>query len=84
MNLFQGYYDQTETQVSAEAYHHSVEMANAAHHIDKREEDELELIEHSLPLDADKLNKERIEQDCNLWDALESSKWLPCDALEVP
>lgn len=51
--------------------------------MEKREEDELELIEHSLALDVDKLNKERIEQDCNLWDALESSKWLPCEALEV-
>lgn len=83
MSFFKGYYEQSDSQVTTDVYHHSVEMANAAHHIDKREEDELELIEHSLPLDVDKLNKERIEQDCNLWDALESSKWLPCDALEV-
>lgn len=68
-------------------------------HMDKKEEDLLELIgtliqlfkylfhslvlEHSVPLDIDKINRERIEQDCNLWDALESSKWLPCEALEI-
>ncbi|KAL1501568.1 hypothetical protein ABEB36_006868 [Hypothenemus hampei] len=49
----------------------------------KKDMDDLELIEHSAPLDVDKLNVERIEQDCILWDALESSKWLPCDVLEI-
>ncbi|XP_014218636.1 tRNA selenocysteine 1-associated protein 1 [Copidosoma floridanum] len=49
----------------------------------KPEEDELELIEHSIPVDVDKLNREIIEQDYNLWDALESSKWIPCDTLEL-
>lgn len=39
--------------------------------------------EHSIPVDVDKLNREIIEQDYNLWDALESSKWIPCDTLEL-
>lgn len=40
-------------------------------------------VEHSVPTDIDKLNREIIEQDYNLWDALESSKWIPCDTLEL-
>lgn len=39
--------------------------------------------EHTVPIDVDKFNKETIEQDVLLWDSLEQSKWLPCDALEV-
>ncbi|XP_048518287.1 tRNA selenocysteine 1-associated protein 1 isoform X2 [Dendroctonus ponderosae] len=49
-----------------------------------KKEDELELIDHSVPLDIDKLNRDKIDQDCNFWDALESSKWLPCEVLELP
>lgn len=40
-------------------------------------------IEHSIPIDIDKVNREIIEQDYNLWDALESSKWIPCDTIEL-
>jgi len=40
-------------------------------------------IEHSIPIDTDKVNREIIEQDYNLWDALESSKWIPCDTIEL-
>jgi len=40
-------------------------------------------IEHSIPIDIDKANREIIEQDYNLWDALESSKWIPCDTIEL-
>lgn len=40
-------------------------------------------LEHSTALDVDKMNREKIDADCNLWDALESSKWLPFDVLEV-
>jgi hypothetical protein len=76
----QGYYDQGDGTTGHEAYHHA-DMSNVV--MEKKEEDLLELIDHSLPLDVDKINRERIEQDCNLWDALESSKWLPCEALEV-
>lgn len=50
---------------------------------EEKKEDDLELIEHSVPLDIDKMNREKIDQDCNLWDAIESCKWLPCEALEV-
>jgi len=77
-----GYYDQGEnSQPSHDAYHSS-EAANSLHHSDRRDEDELELIEHSVALDVDKLNRETMDQDSALWDALESSKWLPCEILE--
>ncbi|XP_043469757.1 tRNA selenocysteine 1-associated protein 1 isoform X3 [Leptopilina heterotoma] len=69
----QGYYESEPTSESYGTY-----MADH-----KPEEDELELIEHSTPIDTDKLNREVIEQDYNLWDALESSKWIPCDTLEL-
>jgi hypothetical protein len=38
--------------------------------------------EHNIPLDVDKMNWELIERDYNVWDALESSKWLPVEGLE--
>ncbi|XP_053595924.1 tRNA selenocysteine 1-associated protein 1 [Microplitis demolitor] len=69
----QGYY---ESEPTADVYGAYVSEQ-------KPEEDELELIEHSLPVDSDKLNREIIEQDYNMWDALESSKWIPCDTLEL-
>ncbi|XP_066147452.1 tRNA selenocysteine 1-associated protein 1 [Euwallacea fornicatus] len=63
---------------------HSGQMQhNYAPPPEQKKEDDLELIEHSIPLDVDKLNREKIEQDCNFWDALESSKWLGCEMLEV-
>ncbi|KAK4883779.1 hypothetical protein RN001_000050 [Aquatica leii] len=76
-----GYYDQGDgTQAPHEVYNST--DVNAVHHVDRREEDELELIEHSLPLDVDKLNREAMDQDSNLWDALESSKWIPVEVFE--
>ncbi|XP_076268307.1 tRNA Selenocysteine associated protein [Rhynchophorus ferrugineus] len=75
-NWQQSYYDQTATA----AMQHSAYMTQQE---DMKKEDDLELIEHSLPLDVEKLNREKVEQDCNLWDAIESSKWLPCEIVEV-
>uniref|UniRef100_A0A1B6CK13 tRNA selenocysteine-associated protein 1 n=2 Tax=Clastoptera arizonana TaxID=38151 RepID=A0A1B6CK13_9HEMI len=40
-------------------------------------DDDLELIEHNTSTDVDGLNREIVELDYNIWDALESSKWLP-------
>jgi len=72
----QGYYDQgTHAQIQHNTYVAAPEPP--------KKEDELELIEHSVPLDIDKMNRDKIDQDCNFWDALESSKWLPCEVLEV-
>ncbi|KAI4468533.1 trna selenocysteine 1-associated protein 1-related-related [Holotrichia oblita] len=77
-----GYYDQGDaSQVSHETYHHAVDTQG--HHVDKKDEDELELIEHSLPLDVDKMNREAMEQDNNFWGAIESSRWLPCDVVDA-
>ncbi|XP_071443806.1 tRNA selenocysteine 1-associated protein 1 isoform X2 [Hetaerina americana] len=47
-----------------------------------REEDDMELVEHDVPVDVDKLNKELCDRDYLLWDAIESSKWLPVECLE--
>ncbi|XP_074034236.1 tRNA Selenocysteine associated protein [Leptinotarsa decemlineata] len=72
----QGYYDQSEHQMS----HESAFLANSQ---DVKKEDDLDLIEHSVPLDFDKMNRDKIDADCNLWDAVESSKWMPVDMAEV-
>lgn len=69
----QGYYEQSGNEVP----HHD------SNPFGEKKEDDLDLIEHSAPLDTDKMNRDKIDADCNLWDALESSKWLPCDMLEV-
>ncbi|TMW53199.1 hypothetical protein DOY81_001742 [Sarcophaga bullata] len=47
------------------------------------EEDDYALVEHKYTLDVDKLNREALDSDRNLYDALESSKWLPLEQLEV-
>ncbi|RZF33687.1 hypothetical protein LSTR_LSTR007065 [Laodelphax striatellus] len=44
--------------------------------------DDLELIEHNTKVDVDSWNKEMIQRDYNLWDALECSKWLPLNMNE--
>lgn len=41
--------------------------------------DELELIDHSTHVDVDAWNRDLMERDFNMWDALESSKWLPLE-----
>ncbi|KAH8298378.1 hypothetical protein KR018_012179 [Drosophila ironensis] len=46
-------------------------------------DDDYGLIEHKVVLDVDKLNRETIDADRRLYDALESSKWLPIEQLEV-
>nr|XP_019548850.2 tRNA selenocysteine 1-associated protein 1-like [Aedes albopictus] len=47
------------------------------------EDEELTLVDHKFSLDVDKLNREVMERDRNLYDALESSKWMPVEQLEV-
>lgn len=49
----------------------------------QQEDDDLALVEHKVTIDIDKMNRETIEMDRNLWDNLESSKWLPIELLEV-
>ncbi|EDW12961.1 tRNA selenocysteine 1-associated protein 1 [Drosophila mojavensis] len=46
-------------------------------------EDDYGLEDHKFVLDVDKLNRETIDSDRHLYDALESSKWLPIEQLEV-
>uniref|UniRef100_A0A1A9WGK5 tRNA selenocysteine-associated protein 1 n=1 Tax=Glossina brevipalpis TaxID=37001 RepID=A0A1A9WGK5_9MUSC len=47
------------------------------------EEDDYALVEHKFILDFDKINREALDSDRNLYDALESSKWLPLEQLEA-
>ncbi|XP_030556844.1 tRNA selenocysteine 1-associated protein 1 [Drosophila novamexicana] len=46
-------------------------------------EEDYGLEEHKFVLDVEKLNRETIDSDRHLYDALESSKWLPIEQLEV-
>ncbi|EDV33357.1 uncharacterized protein Dana_GF24033 [Drosophila ananassae] len=46
-------------------------------------DEEYGLVEHKFTLDVDKINRETIDGDRLLYDALESSKWLPIEQLEV-
>lgn len=41
------------------------------------EEDEFELIEHSNPIDVEKLNKEFFDRNQDLWDAVDEVRWTP-------
>lgn len=47
------------------------------------EDDDMALVEHKRELDVDAFNREAIDSDRNLYDALESSKWLPIEQLEA-
>lgn len=90
-SAWQGYYDQNASDTSsASAYYQQAAAPTtqadsyAAQHVyHHQEDDELALIEHKFVLDVDKSNRETIDRDRNLWDALESSKWLPIEQLEV-
>lgn len=53
------------------------------HHHAQVEDEELTLVDHKFILDVDKLNRELMERDRNLYDALESSKWMPVEQLEI-
>ncbi|XP_039277973.1 tRNA selenocysteine 1-associated protein 1 [Nilaparvata lugens] len=47
-----------------------------------QKEDDMDLIEHNTKLDIDSWNRELIQRDYNLWDAVECSKWLPVNILD--
>ncbi|XP_055385231.1 tRNA selenocysteine 1-associated protein 1 [Condylostylus longicornis] len=55
---------------------------NYVDHHNQPDED-MQLIDHKVIINVDKMNREMAERDRNLWDALESSKWLPIEQLEV-
>lgn len=57
--------------------------AAAAANGTNEEEDNYALVDHKYTLDVDKLNREALDSDRNLYDALESSKWLPLEQLEA-
>lgn len=39
--------------------------------------------DHKVTIDVDQMNRETMERDRNLYDALESSKWMPVEQLEM-
>lgn len=39
--------------------------------------------DHKVTINADKMNREILERDRNFYDALESSKWMPIEQLEL-
>lgn len=69
-----GYYEQGDA---------SQNSANHPGSSDKSKEYDLELVEHSVALDIDKMNRETLDQDLNFWGGLEASRWLPIEMLEV-
>lgn len=87
-SAWQGYYDQTgATDPNAMAAYTDPSMQDPSQAVAVAQEaqapieDDLELIEHNVPLDIEKLNQELCDQDYNMWDALEGSRWLPLDTL---
>lgn len=66
---------------SAMHYEQQQQQQHAQHH--HEHDDDLVLVDHKFELDVDKMNRESIDNDRNLYDALESSKWLPIEQLEV-
>lgn len=90
---WQNYYDQQaqQQQIDYSAYQaaqtqvydaHAV-AGMAGHHQQQQMDDDLALVEHKMVVDVDKLNNETNERDCNFWDQLERSKWLPIEQLEL-
>lgn len=43
----------------------------------------IQFSDHTITVDVEKINREKMEQDSNLWDALEGSKWMASDQIEM-
>uniref|UniRef100_A0A6B2EH28 tRNA selenocysteine-associated protein 1 n=1 Tax=Phlebotomus kandelakii TaxID=1109342 RepID=A0A6B2EH28_9DIPT len=93
---WQGYYEQQQQGADATSYYHQTMTHHGASHVAgqsdwthlhayeaPQEDEDMSLVEHKFTLDVDKVNRESVDRDRNLWDALESSKWLPIEQLEV-
>lgn len=83
-----GYYDQhgaqtapSDPSVSGGYYHHHQHSGQWPMY--SPEDDDMALVEHKRELDVDAMNREAIDADRNLYDAIESSKWLPIEQLEA-
>ncbi|KAG7301398.1 hypothetical protein JYU34_014343 [Plutella xylostella] len=77
-SAWSGYYGQGDQSAAAAP---AAEPAPAA--AVKTQSDELVLVEHKRPVDVDQLNKEFLEPQLCLWDALEESQWFPHDVIEA-
>uniref|UniRef100_U5EYT5 tRNA selenocysteine-associated protein 1 n=1 Tax=Corethrella appendiculata TaxID=1370023 RepID=U5EYT5_9DIPT len=69
--------------LAAQQQQHHPQTPQQQHYADDQAEDDFQLVEHKFVLDAEKINRELMDRDRNLWDALESSKWMPIEQLEV-
>lgn len=47
------------------------------------QDDDYALVDYKTPVDVEKLNREKVDMERNLYDALESSKWQPLELLET-
>lgn len=46
--------------------------------------DDLQLVDHSEPMDVDRVNMEFIANNNEFWDAVEASRWTPADQFQIP
>ncbi|XP_044763247.1 tRNA selenocysteine 1-associated protein 1-like [Coccinella septempunctata] len=76
----QGYYDQS---VNTASTTETTVASNVTPQIPEKKDDDLELIDHTIVIDVEKWNRDKMEQDSNLWDALEGSKWMSTEQIEV-
>lgn len=76
---WQNYYDTTNPSSQSSS---TVDIISQKAIESSGHEDDLELVEHNIPVDVERLNKELVERDYILWDALESSKWLPVEGMD--
>uniref|UniRef100_A0A1B6EK19 tRNA selenocysteine-associated protein 1 n=2 Tax=Cuerna arida TaxID=1464854 RepID=A0A1B6EK19_9HEMI len=76
-SAWQSYYENPSANIGHHSFHSSVQQVPIE--TITIEEDELELIDHNTTTDVEAWNREVMERDYNLWDALESSKWLPLE-----
>ncbi|XP_055642724.1 tRNA selenocysteine 1-associated protein 1 [Toxorhynchites rutilus septentrionalis] len=74
----------TQAAVDPSAYvQQTYEQQQQHHHHNQVEDEELTLVDHKFTLDIDKMNRDMMERDRNLYDALESSKWMPVEQIEI-
>lgn len=82
---FAAYYQQQATahiqQENATVQHQN--DSNLISQIYNQQNEDLTLIDHKNPIDIEQMNRESIERDRNFYDALESSKWMPIEQLEL-
>jgi RNA recognition motif-containing protein len=70
-------------QVSAQIAASSQQYAAHPSYKPYEQDDEYSLVDYKNTIDVEKMNRETIERDRNLFDSLEASKWSPLELLET-